>query len=229
MLLSYSAADDGSRFFVALLLVIIGIFAVIILVWWFSLQWIMAQKLRQPTVDDLLRFNESRIKENSPVPEPAFHRALARAMALAYYGHSIGSMNQVSAFDMSGKPEYQNMQRQVEVINNLLQRRELPQTLAMARECLVAVAPTIEKYKFLNVGNSHHAWVEIGEVLNDVATAETIARLERRFRRSTVMLKPAIAWGLCIAYSRRHDERGKQMKAWLLNAVPYCKPFQNTE
>lgn len=229
MLMSYSGAEDGSLYFATLLLAICGILAAVILGWWFSIQWIMAQKLRQPTVDDLLRYNESRIKENSQLPEPAFHRALARAMALAYYGHSMGSVNQISEFDMSGKPAYQNMQRQVEVINNLLQRRDLPQTLDMARECLAAVAPTIEKYKYVYSGNGYHAWVEIGEVLNDVATPETIMRLEKRFRRSTVMLKPAIAWGLCIAYGRRNDDRREKMKEWLQKAVPYCKPFQNTD
>ena len=64
-------------------------------------------------------------------------------------------------------------------------------------------------------------------------TAESHRRLKNFFQylcQAVVKVeKAALVASLLATDPEKSDERGKQMKTWLLNAVPYCKPFQNTE
>jgi hypothetical protein len=195
----------------------------------FRLEWIIAGKIRQPTVDGLLKFQENLPKQEGILPEAAFLRALGRSMALAYYGHWMGSMNQVNAFDMSDKPIFRSMQLLVEVVNNFLQRRDLPASLDIARQCALDVRSR-NASGVNTTANSYDTWIKVGEVLNNLATPETIRSLERRLRGSTFMLKLAIAWALCIAYKRQGDHgRSEKFRNWLLRSAPYCTPFLNTD
>jgi len=188
------------------------------------------QHFKKPSAESVLNFYDKTFK-SARIPESEFFKAQAKSIALSLYGEFDEGILMVSQFDMTQKaPLYQAAQIIAIVINNYLQKANLPEALTLAKKAkelakISKIAPgskTSEK--------TYTTYVEIGEILNNNLNNEIIKHLEQGFLNSTFILKIQIAWALGIVYTKTNNlTNKKEMLDFLTKNAPYCKPLFNFE
>jgi len=188
------------------------------------------QHFKKPSAESVLNFYDKTFK-SARIPESEFFKAQAKSIALSLYGEFDEGILVIDQFDMTQKaPLYQAAQMIAIVINNYLQKANLPEALDLAKKTkelakISKIAPgskTSEK--------TYTTYIAIGEILNNNSNNEIIQYLEQGFLTSTFILKIQIAWALGIVYTKTNNlTKKKEMLDFLTKNVPYCKPLFNFE
>ena len=186
------------------------------------------QHFKKPSAESVLNFYDKTFK-SARIPESEFFKAQAKSIALSLYGEFDEGILVIDQFDMTQKaPLYQAAQMIAIVINNYLQKTNLPEALELAKK-----AKELAKISKIAPGNktsekTYITYVEIGEILNNNLNNEIIKHLEQGFLNSTFILKIQIAWALGIIYTKTNNLTKKQeMLDFLAKNAPHCKPLFN--
>ncbi len=189
----------------------------------------VAKKFRQPNVNEVLRYYDNTIKSHALMPEANFIKSCSKSLALSMYGEFHDALFELNRYDISRKADlYNAMQLSGIALNKYLQKLDLENALKNAERAL-----ELSKLPGLIPGqkkaqNSYETYVEIGQVLNGLSSDATIASLERRFTKSTFLLKLIIAWALGVYYkSHGNKTREKEMSQFIQENAPYCEPLMN--
>ncbi len=231
--MALSAPGSSGAIFLASLFC--GAVLVVVLRWWLRRRVLrnMARLLRQPDPDVVLAYYDRTIRTGgltgALAPDMELIKVYSKAFVLAMYGEHERSRALVSGYDLSNRPPMiQATGLLSEVVNDMLQRRNLNEALRNAQECVrLSRVPAVTPGARLAT-EAHATWVDIGEVLCGNREAALFARMEGRFAKGSAMLRPPVAWGLCLAYKEQDPARHDELMRWLRDHVPYCTPLLQT-
>jgi len=207
---------------------------VVAVIGFISLKVFIGNRLKQhftkSSYESILNFYEKTFK-SARIPEGEFFKAQAKSIALSLYGEFDEGILMVSQFDMTEKaPLYQAAQMIAIVINNYLQKTNLPEALTLAKKAkeLAQFSKAIPGSK--QAEKTYTAYIEIGEILNNNLDEKIIRNLELRLPKTNFILKIQIAWVLGIVYTKAGNLAKKsEMLDFLTKNAPYCNPLFNFE
>lgn len=184
--------------------------------------------LQQKEPGALIALVDRLMPARSPLQDMDALRAQARALAYTLYGDIVSARRELGRVHWPERaPLVRALERSVEALLCLLCTGEPARGLGLAREALELSEVSTHLPGARGGQDFYNVCVWVGEVLAGQSGPDTVAALEREWKRSPHPVPQLVcAWGLRVACLRAGDkakaeEWGRQLQV----LAPYCAPL----
>jgi tetratricopeptide (TPR) repeat protein len=161
------------------------------------------------------------------IPGLKTSQVIGKAMAYTYWGQFDQAREELRKVEWEKQPPmYQSLAIYIKALHEYLERNDFKQGMELAKDSYRLV----QLPSFIPGRNWFYrdtiTLIEIGQILNENPDATTMVKLEAKFKRGRIMIKPLIAWALEKAYNQMgKTEQANQMRAYLNQTAPHCIAF----
>jgi hypothetical protein len=210
-------------------------FIVVTILLFIGLRWYTSGRIerllkRSQTVDPFIAFYRRAMIGRVIIPNGAAFFAYAVALINILYANYPAARAALDSVDWTGRlPLVEGCRKAAEALLCYFDTRDYERGLSLAREAAKLGEASKALPGAATSGAVFASFVEIGEVLSNQATSETLTSLRAKLSKLTILAKIPIAWGLAIGYQKAGDlAQAEAMRAYLRKAAPYCKAVTDT-
>jgi len=209
----------------------VGLFAIVFaVIMTVSIRWYVlgriARLLKQSeTAEPLLAYYHRTLVRNITIPNGDALYAHAAALVQLFYADYLGARATLASINWDGRmPLIQATRKSFEALLCYIDTRDYERGLVLAREAekLGQIAGVLPGAK--TSAAAYRSYVEIGEILCDRATSQTLQSLRSKSKTLPTLGKVLVAWGLMIGYSKAGDAtQAEVMRSYLQRTAPHCR------
>ncbi len=186
----------------------------------------IARQLKQSeTAEPLVAYYHRTLVRNITIPNGDALFAHAAALAQVFYAEYPAARATLASVNWTGRmPLMQACHQSVEALLCYFDTRDYERGLNLAQGAvkLGQIASVLPGAK--TSAAAYESYVEIGEILCNRVTPQTLESLRGKVGKVPTMNKILIAWGLAVGYTKvGNAAQAEAMRIYLRKTAPHCK------